>query len=87
VGVPENLRPTRDELAEGIDVRNGYHGAILAGMVAAGCGLENPSWSWEEPSPGVVRIRIAWALFKEYFSVEDRDDISRRMPASPGQKD
>ncbi len=59
MGVPDSLQPTPEELRKGLDIRNGYNGAILAGMVAAACGVEEPSWSWESPQPGVIRIRIA----------------------------
>lgn len=58
IGVPEIENPTLEELAAGVDIRNGFNGPILAGMVAAVCGGDDPSWSWEVPSDGIIRVRI-----------------------------
>lgn len=59
MGVPDKLQPSEEDLRDGLDVRNGYHGAILAGMVAAVYEGEKPSWEWESPSPGVIRVRLS----------------------------
>jgi len=58
MGVPDKPRPSAGDLRNGLDIRNGYHGAMLAGMVAAACGVEKPSWEWESPAPGVIRVRL-----------------------------
>lgn len=59
MGVPDMQRPSEGDLGDGLDIRNGYHGAILAGMVAAVYGGEEPAWEWESPAPGVIRVRLS----------------------------
>lgn len=63
IGVPEIESPTPAELEGGVNIRNGFNGPILAGMVAAVCGGDDPEWSWEIPNDGIIRIRIKQARF------------------------
>ncbi|MDY6794910.1 MAG: hypothetical protein SWK76_06480 [Actinomycetota bacterium] len=56
-GVPDNPKPTPAELEASLDIRNGFNGPILAGLVAAICGGENLTWSWDYPAEGIVRVR------------------------------
>ncbi|RJP28526.1 MAG: hypothetical protein C4536_12150 [Actinobacteria bacterium] len=58
IGVPENETPTPEELREGVNIRNGFNGPILAGMVAAVCGGEDAKWDWDTPSPGIIKVRV-----------------------------
>lgn len=58
IGVPDKASPTPQELNDGVDIRNGFNGPILAGMVAAVSGGYSPAWTWEYPEEGVVRIKI-----------------------------
>jgi hypothetical protein len=58
IGVPDNETPSQEELEEGVLIRNGFNGPILAGMVAAICGGDDPEWSWEAPSHGTITVKV-----------------------------
>jgi hypothetical protein len=58
IGVPEIASPTPEELKDGVNIRNSFNGPILAGMVAAVCGSNDPTWSWEAPSQGIIRVKV-----------------------------
>jgi hypothetical protein len=57
-GVPEKFNPTPGELEEGVRIINGFSGPIIAGLVAAVCGGDDPRFSWEAPEPGVVLVKV-----------------------------
>lgn len=57
-GVPEKFRPTPAELEDGVRILNGFNGPIIAGLVAAVRGGDDPDFSWETPEPGVVLVRV-----------------------------
>lgn len=57
-GTPEHENPTRDELSEGVVVRNAFNGPIVAGMVAAVYGKAGGDVSWEDTAPGTLTVRL-----------------------------
>jgi len=59
IGVPENESPSPGELEDGVNILNGFNGPILAGMVAAVCGGDDPVWSWETPAAGMIRVKVS----------------------------
>ena len=61
IGVPDIERPTPSDLETGLNIRNGFNGPILAGMVAAVYGGDHPAWSWDSPAEGIIRVKIGGA--------------------------
>ncbi len=62
IGIPEIEAPTPLELEEGVRIRNGFNGPILAGIVAAVCGGNHPVWSWDSPAEGIIRVKVGGAV-------------------------
>ncbi|MDY6795500.1 MAG: hypothetical protein SWK76_09535 [Actinomycetota bacterium] len=58
LGVPASEDPGPDELKAGLEIRNAFNGPILAGLVAALYGGDDPDYAWDNLKPGVVRITV-----------------------------
>ena len=57
-GVPASDDPSPGELEAGFTVRNPYNAPMIAGMVAAVRGGEQPEFTWETPEPGVLLVKV-----------------------------
>ena len=58
LGVPASEDPGPDELEAGLEIRNAFNGPILAGLVAALYGGDDPDFGWDDLEPGVVKITV-----------------------------
>lgn len=57
-GIPDPEKPSREQLTDGVTVRNSFNAPIVAGMVAAVCGGDKGEYAWETPEPGVLLVRM-----------------------------
>ena len=57
-GVPDRDDPTRQELEAGVAIRNAFNPPLIAGMVAAIYGGDDPEFGWEVPEPGVLLVKV-----------------------------
>jgi hypothetical protein len=57
-GIPDADAPSREELAQGLVVRNPFNAPMVAGIVAAIRGGDSAEFTWETPEPGVLLVRV-----------------------------
>ncbi len=55
-GVPESMYPVADNGNKCVAVRNPWNAAVVAGCVAAACGLEGSPVNWEAPKEGRMTV-------------------------------